>query len=55
LTCHFSGCLLAVAVFLAVRAALGVPGTEGVGDAPVGSVGLTAEAVGVDLEQNAAP
>jgi hypothetical protein len=52
----FSGCLLDVAVCLAVclavRAGLGVLGTDGVGDAPVGSVGLTVDAVSIDLEQD---
>jgi hypothetical protein len=36
LACHFSGCLLAVAVFLAAGFWLGVPGAGGVGDAPAG-------------------
>ena len=51
-TCHFSGCLLAVAVFLAAGFGLGVLGAEGVGDALVGGVGLPVDAVRVDLQQD---
>jgi hypothetical protein len=51
-TCHFSGFLLAVAVLLAVKAALGVLGAEGASDALVGGVGLPVDAVGVDLQQD---
>jgi hypothetical protein len=43
LTCHYSGCLLAAAVFLAPGFGLGVLGTEGVADTPVGGVSLTVE------------
>jgi len=48
----FQDALLAVAVFLAAGSGLGVLGAEGVGDALVGGVGLTVDAVGVDLEQD---
>ena len=51
LTCHFSGCLLAVAVFV-VGGGRGVLGAEGVGDAPVGGISLPVYAVGVDLQQD---
>jgi hypothetical protein len=44
--------LLAVAVFLVPRSGLGVPGSEGIGDALVGGVGLPVDAVGVDLQQD---
>ena len=43
LTCHLSGCLFAVAVCLVVRLGPGVRSTEGVGNPPVGSVGLAPE------------
>jgi len=44
-----SSCLLAVAVFFVPRFGLGFLGTEGIGDALVGGVGLPVDAVGVDL------
>jgi hypothetical protein len=47
-----SGCLLAVAVFLAAGFALDVLSVEGVGDALVGGVGLPVDAVRVDLQQD---
>ena len=52
MTCHFSGCLLAVAGFLVAGFGLGVLGAEGVGDALVGGVGLIVDAVRVDLQQD---
>jgi hypothetical protein len=52
LTCHFLVCLLAVAGFLVAGFGLGVLGAEGVGDALVGGVGLTVDAVRVDLQQD---
>jgi hypothetical protein len=45
LTCHFSGCLLAVAEFLVAGFGLGVLGAEDVGDALVDGGGLTVDAV----------
>ena len=52
MTCHFSGCLLAVADFLVAGFGLGVLGAEGVGDALVDDADLTVDAVRVDLQQD---
>jgi hypothetical protein len=50
-------CKLAVAFSLTTGFGLrlAVLGTEGVGDAPVGGIGLTVDAVGVDLQQDGDP
>jgi hypothetical protein len=55
LTCYFSACLPGVAVCLALGAGLGVLYADGIGDALVGGVSLTVNAVRVDLQQDPGP
>jgi hypothetical protein len=42
--------LLGAAVLIVVRAGIGAPDTEGIGDAPVGGIGLT-----LDLDLSGSP